>query len=263
MVEASEAGHGRPLDEIQQLLAVLREERELAHYKHYGPRVCPQSKYLEKDMAFESTQVSDCVIVSAEVSPAGAINIVHHAWIIVLQLLEKGVLARGYITRGKIRHSATELFGTGYQAAYARESQVSAFKRSADESGTPFVEIDPAVMRFVREKTDGCANKMLDRMIKSDGAVSAIFPFQRLSHSFAFGAGLPKFDPEKERKSNDVVRGNIGRLKAGVLKYGDHANERARSKIAHYVAALDAQLEICDRTDQAIEDLMQPYPRSW
>lgn len=263
MVESAEQKTGRSLSEIQELLRILADEEEATFYKSHGPRVCPESVRLHQDLSFRSTQVSDCVIASSEVSPAGVINLVSYSWGIALGLLLKGVLVRGYITRGKILHEGQQFMGTGYQTAYEREAGVSAFKREADEKGTPFIEIDPTVAEYVKNDTDGCVRKMYERMVKTDGELGAIFPFQRLQHSFMIGGfGMPPFDAEKERRNNAVVRGNISVLKEKVLQYVDRSNAAALRKINHYLSALDAQLVVCDRTDQAIDALGQPYPRS-
>jgi len=46
-------------------------------------------------------------------------------------------------------------------------------------------------------------------------------------------------------------------MRARVLSHIDPINERAKQKADHYVAALDEQLDACDRTDDAIETLMR------
>lgn len=264
MVAEAERGQGRSLTDIRELLSELRRQKDAVFYEQHGPHVCPHSAFTRRDLNFEVTQISDCVVVSAEVSPAGVINLVNHCWAAAMMLLTRGVMVRGYITRGRIVHRGTEIIGTGYQEAYAREPGVSAFKQEADEKGTPFVEVDPSVCDYVRNETDECVRKMFGRCVRSDGTVTALFPFQRLSHSFIIGGfGRPTFDPDLQKRNNDQVRQNIHKLKARLLEHAPAENPAATRKLDHYLRALDAQLAQCDMTDEMIDDLMRPIGRSF
>ena len=51
---------------------------------------------------------------------------------------------------------------------------VSAFKRKADENGTPFVEIDPSVCHYIENGSDSCVKEMFSRYVKNDGVVSGL-----------------------------------------------------------------------------------------
>lgn len=260
MVEAAEAGTGMAFKELLEVIEHLGKTEDKEKFKKYGPTTCPQSRYLQRDLDFQLKQISDCVIVSSEISPAGVINLVNHCWGAVIMLLTKGVMCRGYITRGLIYHTEDQIIGSGYQKAYGKESEVTAFKRSAAERGTPFVEVDQSVCDYVANHTDPCVKEMFSRYVKSDGEVTALFPFQRLSHSFAIGGfGLPPFDPEKEKQSNQNVRIMIQNLKERVLAFVDKSNPKALAKAEHYIAALDAQLEVCSRTDEFIAMLGSPF----
>jgi hypothetical protein len=160
-------------------------------------------------------------------------------------------MCRGYITRGPVYHTETQVIGSGYQAAFAAEADVTAFKREADERGTPFVEIDASIAEYVASCGDSCVQMMYSRNVKNDGTVSAVFPFARFSHSFAIGGFGGRFDPKKERESNDVVRSNIHKLKKRVEAHINQ-NDNALIKGRHYLAILDEQLVICDQTDEFI-----------
>lgn len=258
MIELAERGNGRPLAEIREILTELEHAKNKTFFSRHGPQVCPESTHICKDLDFEVTRVSDCAVVSAEVSPAGVINLVHHCWGAALMLLTKGVLVRGYITRGRIYHYGQEFMGTGYHEAYQRESSVTAFKREADEKGTPFIEIDASVCSYVQQSTDACVQKMFDRVIKRDGTLVAIFPFQCLAHSFMVAGWGVEFDPEKEKKNNNVLRESLLQFKDRLTQYIDPANERALSKIRHYQRAIDEQLAVCDKTDEFIDRMSQP-----
>lgn len=258
LVSKAERGEGRPLSELRRLLADLAGEDEKRHFKTHGPRVCPGTRSLQEDLDFESTQVSDCVVASAEVSAAGAINLVHFCWGAAISLLGEGLMVRGYITRGLIYHRGNEFMGTGYQYAYQNEANVGIFKRQADERGTPFVEVDPEVTRYVLAHGDNCVNKMFDRYVKYDGDSAALFPFKSLVHSFVVaGFDRPPFDPSEERACNASLRATLKDIRARVLLHVDPVNEKAKQKADHYVAALDEQLSACDRTDETIETLVR------
>lgn len=260
MVKASESGTGMPLPELINMLKELGTPEDRKSYEQYGPTTCPQSAYIQHDLDFKLNQVSDCVVVSSEVSPAGVINLVNHCWGAVIMLLHKGIMCRGYITKGLIYHSEDLFIGSGYQEAYLKESNVSVFKREADERGTPFVEVDQSVCQYVAEHGDQCVKEMFSRMVKTDGSVTALFPFQRLSHSFIIGGFGHKFDPAKEKKNNNNLRQSIIKVKERVMTFVDKNNHSAMQKAAHYIEALDAQLKVCDETDKAIDMLCAPFP---
>lgn len=143
MVEAAEVGTGMSLAQIKAELKKFGSQSIRAQLEKNGrPNVCPTSAFIEPHLDFRLTQVSDCVVISTEISPAGVINLLVHCWGSVMELLQSGIMCRGYITRGSIAHSEFTLIGAGYQKAVAAERQVTAFRCSADERGTPFVEVD-------------------------------------------------------------------------------------------------------------------------
>lgn len=253
LVESAENGTGKQLSELMDLLKHLGSSEDSEKMKKYGPTICPQSTSLKQDLDFNVTQISDCVIVSSEVSPAGAINLISHCWGAVLKLLNNGLMCRGYITKGLIYHSDSQVIGSGYQKAYSRESEVSAFKHEADERGTPFVEVDPIVCAYIGKCDDKCVKEMFSRMVKSNGEVTALFPFQRLSHSFMLAGFGVKFDPQKEKGANQNVRLLLNRLKGQIMEFVDESNPSAVRKADHYIKALNAQLEACNKTDKIID----------
>ena len=132
------------------------------------------------EMSIEITQVSDCVVVSTEVSPAGVIHVLNHCFGASVMVFRAGFLCRGYVTRGKIVHTDQHFFGTGYVRAYEHERTVSMFQKGEDDAGTPFIEVDPAVCRYVAEEGDECVKMMFGRMVESDEHGTAISPFPAL-----------------------------------------------------------------------------------
>ncbi len=258
MVKAAEDETGMTLPELLDALKLLGNREDQERFKKRGPTTCPKSSFELRDLDFQITQISDCVIVSSEVSPAGVINLVNHCWGAVIQLLMRGIMCRGYITRGPIYHVDGQIIGSGYQKAYQKEAQVEAFKREADERGTPFVEIDPAVCDYVSNYGDTCVKEMFSRFVKTDGCVTALFPFKRLEHSFIIAGFGRVFDPEKEKQSNQNTRIMIGNLKERVMALVDQTNPKAVQKAEHYILALDAQLGVCNKTDAMIDRLITP-----
>lgn len=253
LVRASEAQKGLTMRDLSQAVEALGTEKDLEHLN-----ICPVAPRLRSDLDFQITQVSDCVFISAECSPAGVINLVSHCWRSQFKLLKMGIMCRGYIKRGLIYHTKHHQIGTGLSEAVDRERAVSVFKQDANERGTPFVEIDREVVEYVAQQPDACVKEMFSRHVETDGDLTALFPFKRLNHSFAFGSSAGKFDADRERASVNVVRGWIRDLKAAVSRHVDQANIDAVSKGNHYLRMLDAQLEACDKTEQAIDFLMSP-----
>jgi hypothetical protein len=139
--------------------------------------------------------------------------------------------------------------------AYNREKLVSVFKRDDDDVGTPFVEIDPEVVSYVDACTDKCVKEVFKRMTKGDGTMTALFPFARLGHSFLIAAPGYTLDPEKERRSLNVVRRWIREFRQNIEKYVDISNKKAVRKSEHYLNALDEQMNRCDFTQDMINKL--------
>ena len=262
IVESAESGGEFSLPMIMEILGTLGSEKHRAKYASYGPHICPESKSLSKNIGFELTQISDCVIVSSEISPAGVINLISHCWGAAAKLLTKGIMCRGYITRGKVFHTPTQIIGSGYQNAFESESGVEAFRRSADEIGTPFIEVAPSVVEYIEEETDECVKKVFNRMVKTDGPLVALYPFSRFSHSFVIGGIFGSFNSEKEKKANQVMREMLFSFREKVMGYVPSGNEKALQKVQHYVRALDVQIYECYKTDEMIEKLSGSLLRS-
>jgi hypothetical protein len=78
LVEAAEAGSATSLNEARAVLKEFGSHGKRERLGKSGSQICPQSKYVQRDLDFRVTQVSDSLLVSCEVSPAGAINVVEH-----------------------------------------------------------------------------------------------------------------------------------------------------------------------------------------
>ena len=252
-VHKAESDDDMQLSELADMLKHLGSQKDVQNIKQHGPTLCPESDCIEKDINFNVTQISDCAIISSEVSPLGAINIVNHCWGAVIKLLMQGFMCRGYITRGKIYHTDTQFIGSGYQKALSKESEVAAFQREVNDRGTPYVEVDSIVCNYIESTGDRCIKEMFSRLIKKDGDTTVLFPFQRLGHSFILMGGGVEFDPLKEKDANNNIRLLLHRVKDAVNKYVDTTNPSAVLKSKHYLAALNKQLDDCDKTDEVIE----------
>jgi hypothetical protein len=253
----AENGTGLSLAKLLSLLTHLGTGEERERIERDGGVWCPAAPRQQRNLDFRVTQISDCVVVSAEVSPAGAINLVAHCWRAAMELLHEGVLCRGYIKRGRIFHTDKHLLGTGYQDAYAAERNVTAFRRESDERGTPYIEVDPTLTNYIDSQSDDCVKKIFSRMVKRDGGIVALFPFQRISHQFIIGSGH-EFNPERERRSNQNVRTAIQMLKERVWSFVDPNDPKAVQKARHYIVALDAQLSVCDKLDDFLTKSESP-----
>lgn len=258
LVKKAENGSGMSLEKLLNLAKKLGESRDQEKFAQSGPITCPRSKHHNRNLDFKLTQITDCAVVSCEISPAGVINLINHCSAAVIKLMNKGIMCRGYITKGPIYHSDDQFIGSGYQEAYQKESNVSAFKKEADERGTPFVEVDPVVCDYIQNKTDSCVVKMFKRFVESDGNVTALFPFKMLQHDFIIGnIHGHKFDPEKERKSNTNTRLMLEKMKTEIIKSVDNAQPKAKWKADYYIKALNTQIEGCLDTDKIIDELSQ------
>jgi hypothetical protein len=261
MVRA-DAGSDLSHSELFDLLKLLGSNSDRAERIKYGSKICPHAPFLQRDVDFHITQQFDCAVVSAELSPAGAINVISHCWAVCLKLLSKGLMCRGYIKRGLIYHTEKDVFGPGHVDVVENEKQVSFFKDDSDKSGTPFIEVDKGVVDYIHTQPDACVKEMAGRMLRTEGGLTAIFPVKRLNHSFMIGGfGLPKFDPAKEKESLNNVRDSIRRMKHDVERYIDQDNASAIAKGRHYIRMLDQQLLACDETERTIDMLVQPFTR--
>ncbi len=254
LTRVAEAGRGLSLSELQNIIKLLGSSEDRDRYEKRGGATCPGAPHIRKDLDFQISQAWDSVVVSTEISPAGAINLVSHCWGACIMLLTKGVMCRGYIKRGMVYHEGEEVLGSGHVDAVAKEKLVSIFKRDAQEKGTPFIQVDNEVVEYIAGQSDKCVKEMFSRMIVTDGDVTALFPIKRLSHKFILaGYGTPPLDAEKEKSNNDMVRRNIMRLKDKILCFVDASDSSAVQKSEHYIRALDAQLIVCDETDALID----------
>ncbi len=253
MVESAERGEGLSLSELLDALAVLENRKHSKTIRDYSPTICPESQYIQRGLDYRVTQASDSVVVSAEVSPAGCINIIAHTDGAAFKLLSQGIMVRGYITCGNVFHEDNRFIGTGYQKALEGEKKVTAFQESAVDGGPPFIEIDPEVVRYINDHGDECVKKMFKRMTKSEGNVTVIFPYKRLV-DLAFANDFSNgFDKHNLR----AIRSLIHNARQKVESFAPSSDPKATRKSKYYLKLLNDVREQCDRIEQELDS---PFP---
>lgn len=261
-VERIDNGGSLSLEALAEAARLLGGDDDINAIRTHGPRICPSARRVHHDLDFQLSQVSDCVVISTEVSPSGAIAIIEHCWRAVFGLLRKGLMCRGHVRQGKIYHRDGVLIGPGYQEAANREKAVTAFKRDADDRGTPFVELDASVRDYVASCGDQCVVTMYKRMVKEDEEVAAIFPFNRFGKLAGFGieAQFQDFDRDRARASVERARQRLLNLRMELRRHVDPANTSAVRKVEHYELALEDELRAFDDLDEMIEVFTQRVP---
>src|SRR5690606_31750325 len=145
-----------------------------------------------------------------------------------------------------------QFIGPGYLKAVNSEKNVSAFRSSAEDRGTPFIELDDSVVKYASDLTDKCVKVMFNRLTKFDGERFAIFPFKRLTEAFG------SCDPMEDLKSISIIRGWIKLMKNHINKSIAGADKKAVAKGRHYLDALDDQLRSLAQTEALVMQLEKP-----
>lgn len=250
MITDSISGKGKSLEEMLEIMNLLgSQERKDYYYESPLPPICPHSQCIQPHMDFEITQISDCVILSFEVSEAGAINMINECHKIAMKLLRRSILCRGYITKGMVYHKDMTILGTGYQDAYLHEEKkISAFHESLGEKGTPFIEIAPSVLSFIKN-CDTAIQKQFRQMAETDGTVTAIFPFNQLVSTTIIGSYMGfEHDLIDQKKENLELLAWLQQ----VISLLDLSSEKASAKSKYYHRFLKDKIEIAQEVDQML-----------
>jgi len=99
-VKAAETGTGMSFAELLEVLKELGTPDDKGKVEKYGPMTCPESAYVQRDLGFQLTRISDCVIVSSEISSAGVINLVSHCWGAVIKASDQRDYVQGVYNPG-------------------------------------------------------------------------------------------------------------------------------------------------------------------
>ncbi|CCK81258.1 hypothetical protein [Desulfobacula toluolica] len=251
LVERSEKNLGVTLNDLLSYIKAFTTSKTAAGTNNYEHTICPDSKKVNDNLDFQKTQVSDCVILSSEKSPAGVIALLKECNAISYNLLCHGIMCRGYITVGKMLHTeGNTVIGTGYQHALAMEK----------EFGLPFIGIDSKVNEFIEKHTDRCVQKTYSNLILKDADFISLFPFRDLSGSFIIGSfmGIP-FDANKYRDSNQKTRIFIEKAITLLIKHTDIKKDKAVAKTKIYIKELIKELLGCQETDQLLDQLNKEF----
>lgn len=244
LVKKSDKGEGKSLNEILEILDI---------FKVRSNTVCPNSKPKSDDLDFVITQITDCTIISAELSDAGIVNLIEHCRNITSKFMHSGIMCRGFITIGNIYHAKNQVIGTGYQEAYAGEPEVVAFGEVAEngeKEKTPFLEVGSKVVDYLKGMNNSSAERVIKTSIHSDGHYHAINPFSCLT-CFADLS-------DKEQLIN--VKNTIGTFKDKIRVLSPDENQKALVKSKYYYKFLDEQAQKCDERISREEILSQPFP---
>ena len=254
-VEEAEICEGLNLVDLLEYCSDLSQPIHVQNISEYGPIICPESRYKSRNLDYRVTQISDCVVVSSETSPAGIINLLQHVSACVFRLMTKGIMVRGYVSRGNIFHTTHQFIGTAYQTVQKKEREVKAFRLPLDETFTPFVEIDPAVVNYIRTDTDQCVLEIFGRMSKEDeNGITVIDPFQRLSDL----VGQNIMNAEEYKKSSSIVREWIKHFMENLDSQSLRSDSRGKQKSKYYRKFLEDQLDACDAIERGLELLKKP-----
>lgn len=252
-VQTAESGSETDLARLLEQCSKLGQAPHAKAILQHGPMICPESRHVQRTLDYVVTQMSDSAVISVEVSPAGVVNLLHHVSAAVAGLLTHGSMVRGYVCRGRIYHDGELFVGTGYQNAVEQEKQVRAFCLPTDNPGTPFVEIDPEVVEYVKGETDRCVREMFDRMTTSDaGGITVIYPVKRLSAVAASG-----HDVEQCERSLGVVVGWIERYLGELESQSPKRDPTAKAKAKYYRRFLNEELEKCKRMRSSLRSLRE------
>lgn len=111
---------------FSELVQAGRANRLLGALEHLQGRALEISEEGKLDF----TAFSDCVVVSAPMLDGrGALQVVHYAQFLALDLLAKGFLTRGAIVSGELYHRGSIVLGPALVHAYRLESKKALYPR--------------------------------------------------------------------------------------------------------------------------------------
>ena len=255
-VRATEEENDLSVQKVIDVLDVIRSELRRCND---GPEFCPAAQRNNDDLGFRFTVFSDNVVLSSEISPAALINLLNCCRIVYFKLfLRMGLMCRGYVKRGMIYHTADYCVGTGLNDVVEGEKKVSIFKTESGERGTPFIEVDRNIVQYIEDETsDNCVRELFSAWVKNEGDVAAIFPFSSLDPGI-FGGGVD--DPNENLKTVSTIRDWISKSKEMIRRHVDPSSESARQKEGCLLRMLDAQLGLCNRMEEEINQGPQLIP---
>jgi hypothetical protein len=245
---------------IARMIKRLGSDNDTTLYREDGAEICPDSKKHRDDLGFRISQVSDCVVVSAEVSPAGAINIVNYCRKIAERLLlRERVLCQGYLTSGKICHEGMMFFGPGYQRAWDGVQNAAAIKWEPGVLGTPFIEVDPAVSSYLDANGDACTKNQFVRMTISRDTYLVISPYGIFDRMIEWAIDPANKSVDDMHREIESARNLVGKIESD-LSASKPINDRGREKLRISLEKLSEARAKLAQADEDIDFLSSPFP---
>ncbi|MEY8881771.1 hypothetical protein [Donghicola sp. XS_ASV15] len=246
------------LSQIENMVSALWSDER----NNFPFTLCPQSDRVSEDLSFVATQISDCAVLSAEATPLGLLRLVDECGRSISNLLEIGLMARGYISKGLVYHKAGQFFGSAYQEAVKNEAKVRFSFHSSEVSKTPFVELSEAVTEFYRENTDQCVKRFLGESLIESGGLVAVDPFSRQKRLISMHASnLSSGDAAiklKTVKHLSELRVCLEALRTQVDREAG-TSERVQVKLSEYHTGLSRLLEQIETVFEMDELLSSPF----
>jgi hypothetical protein len=239
-VEWREHDNELSIEDLLKASDALGSDKDKRDMEIDGPTLCPQAEKIARDVDFQLTQISDCVIVSAEISPSGALALVYHCWKAVLNLMIQGFMCRGHIRRGYIYHDGRRFIGTAFQDAYRAEREVVAFRGDDKESGTPYVELDASIADYILGCGDDCVIEQFKDLTIDDEGTYVLFPFPQFVRISQPG---PNTTLHGLRRDINLIKNQIQAVIGTVENNLDPSDAKVWRKGQHYINALKRERE--------------------
>jgi hypothetical protein len=225
-----------------------------------GTTICQNSKMINGNLDIQVTQCSDSVIISTELSPAGAINIINLCRTIYDRLiLNESILCRGYITKGKIYHKGTTFFGPAYQIACDNEKYAASVPSDNGPIGRPFIEIDPCVGIDLKEygEADECIKLNFNRYTKEIDGYLVISLYKSICRmaGWAFTEGTT----DTMRTSLGVISTILNKIEGEFLDFKS-INYSVNKKIMAVLQEINKARIHLEQENSAIDDIESPFP---
>jgi len=163
---------------------------------------------------------------------------------------------RVYLTRGKIVHEGTMFFGPGYQAAVEGEKRAAAIEWRGEVLGTPFVEVDPAIVSYIEAHGDDCISKMFSQMTIPGSAEAYISPYGIFDRLADWACDLSK-SPEERGAEFDSARNIIDRIERDVCASKPNT-PRAEEKLRICRKELSKARKRLDDAESSFSQLVGP-----
>ncbi|SFN52991.1 hypothetical protein SAMN04487859_10465 [Roseovarius lutimaris] len=262
-IALAEIGDGFSLENIFELTRELELTAFQESLNEYGPSTCPGANKLSSDLDFNVTQISDCAIISCEVSEAGLVNLVHAIFQIVFRLMQKGILVRGCLTRGSVYHNGRHIFGSGYHKALDGERSVTFSSKNEQDKRPPFVELSREVVEYQNTISDVQARETLAKLTLHRNSVSAVYPF---NHMGLFLDSIRQVylsgDVEEAQRRLIIIVEGLKNCRKLVEQGVDGAGEQEKRYANHYVECISEAVENLETRFQEMKSFNEPYPQA-